>query len=93
LQQVQYSTHQAQVWSQAPPALTPEQLQAATAYTRTLSEADKVSDSEAKKIVDKAVLLFGVNLPSGRESPTFIQNVTQLTKEGFDTPDIPQESP
>jgi hypothetical protein len=31
--------------------------------------------------------LFGVNLPLGLESPTFIQNVTQLAKEGFDTPE------
>jgi hypothetical protein len=38
-------------------------------------------------IVDKATLLFGVNLPSGQESPTFIQNVTQLAKEGFDSPE------
>jgi hypothetical protein len=37
-------------------------------------------------IVNKAILLFGVNLPFGRESPTFIQNVTQLAKEGFDSP-------
>jgi len=29
---------------------------------------------------------FGINLPSGRESPAFIQNVTQLAKMGFDSP-------
>jgi hypothetical protein len=29
---------------------------------------------------------FGVNLPSGRESPAFIGNVTQLAKMGFDSP-------
>ena len=29
---------------------------------------------------------FGINLPSGRESPVFIQNVTQLAKMGFDSP-------
>ena len=38
-------------------------------------------------IVGKAKLLFGVALPLGKESPTFIQNVTQLAKEGFDTPE------
>jgi hypothetical protein len=30
--------------------------------------------------------LFGVDLPFGQESPTFIQNVTQLAKMGFDSP-------
>ena len=30
--------------------------------------------------------MFGINLPSGRESPAFIQNVTQLAKMGFDSP-------
>jgi hypothetical protein len=29
---------------------------------------------------------FSINLPSGRESPIFIQNVTQLAKMGFDSP-------
>jgi hypothetical protein len=29
---------------------------------------------------------FGINLPSGRESAAFIQNVTQLAKMGFDSP-------
>ena len=29
---------------------------------------------------------FGINLPSGVESPAFIQNVTQLAKMGFDSP-------
>jgi hypothetical protein len=29
---------------------------------------------------------FGINLPSGRESQAFIQNVTQLAKMGFDSP-------
>ena len=42
---------------------------------------------EQKLIVNKAILLFGVNLPPGHESPTFIQNVTQLAKEGFDSPE------
>jgi len=30
--------------------------------------------------------LFGINLPPGQESPAFIQNVTQLAKMGFDSP-------
>ena len=29
---------------------------------------------------------FGINLPFGRESSAFIQNVTQLAKMGFDSP-------
>jgi hypothetical protein len=29
---------------------------------------------------------FGINLPSGRESTAFIQNVTNLAKMGFDSP-------
>jgi hypothetical protein len=29
---------------------------------------------------------FGINLPYGVESPAFIQNVTQLAKMGFDSP-------
>jgi hypothetical protein len=39
-----------------------------------------------KLIVHKATPLFGVDLPFGRESPTFIQNVSQLAKMGFDSP-------
>jgi hypothetical protein len=38
-------------------------------------------------IVNKATPLFGVNLPLGLQSPIFIQNVTQLAKEGFDSPE------
>jgi hypothetical protein len=30
---------------------------------------------------------FGINLLSGRESPAFIQNVTQMAKMGFDSPE------
>ena len=43
---------------------------------------------EAQKalVVHKATPLFGVDLPFGRESPTFIQNVSQLAKMGFDSP-------
>lgn len=37
-------------------------------------------------VVHKATPLFGVDLPLGRESPTFIQNVSQLAKMGFDSP-------
>src|SRR6266568_1866496 len=39
-----------------------------------------------KLVVHKATPLFGVDLPFGRESPTFIQNVSQLAKMGFDSP-------
>jgi len=35
---------------------------------------------------DWAGPFFGINLPSGRESQAFIQNVTQLAKMGFDSP-------
>jgi hypothetical protein len=35
---------------------------------------------------NKAGPFFGINLPVGRESPTFIQNVTHLAKMGFDSP-------
>jgi len=34
----------------------------------------------------KVTPLFGINLSSGQESPAFIQNVTQLAKMGFDSP-------
>jgi hypothetical protein len=37
-------------------------------------------------IIQKATPLFGINLPPGQESPAFIQNVTQLAKMGFDSP-------
>jgi hypothetical protein len=36
-------------------------------------------------LVHKAGPLFGVDVPAGRESLTFIQNVTQLAKMGFDS--------
>ena len=36
---------------------------------------------------DWAGPFFGINLPSGRESPAFIQNVTQMAKMGFDSPE------
>jgi hypothetical protein len=61
-----------QVWSQAANAQLPPSPRPAPAAPAL--------------IVDKATLLFGVNLPSGHESQTFIQNVTQLAKEGFDSP-------
>ncbi|MFL6338332.1 MAG: hypothetical protein ACJ718_04360 [Nitrososphaeraceae archaeon] len=41
---------------------------------------------EAMKL-DWAAPFFGVNLPSGRESPAFVGNVTQLAKMGFDSPE------
>jgi hypothetical protein len=34
----------------------------------------------------KVTPLFGINLPPGHESTAFIQNVTQLAKMGFDSP-------
>jgi hypothetical protein len=42
--------------------------------------------SYIKLIVHKAIPLFGIDVPLGHESPTFIQNVTQLAKMGFDSP-------
>jgi hypothetical protein len=36
---------------------------------------------------DWAGPFFGINLPSGRESPAFIGNVTQLAQMGFDSPE------
>ena len=54
-------------------------------YERNLGQ-DPTEKERAAEIVNKAIPLFGVGLPSGRESPTFIQNVTQLAKEGFDSP-------
>jgi hypothetical protein len=39
----------------------------------------------AKAKADWAGPFFGINLPSGRESPAFIGNVTQLAKMGFDS--------
>ena len=46
----------------------------------------QISPPPQDEIVGKAKLLFGIDLPLGQESQTFIQNVTQLAKEGFDTP-------
>src|ERR1700739_1592620 len=69
------ATHQAQVWFQAN-ALTP------IPYTEPIEKK-----AYEVLIVNKAKLLFGVDLPFGRESPTFIQNVTQLAKMGFDSPE------
>ena len=37
--------------------------------------------------LDWAGPFFGINLPSGQESPAFIGNVTQLAKMGFDSPE------
>ena len=45
-----------------------------------------IAEKDLALIVNKTIPLLGVDLPSGRESPTFIQNVTQLAKEGFDSP-------
>jgi len=69
-----------QVWFQAANALTPEQR-------ATIAPPPEAYAVAKEKIVNKAKLLFGVDLPLGQESSTFIQNVTQLAKEGFDTPE------
>jgi len=45
----------------------------------------RIEISEAMKLT-KITPLFGINLHSGQESPAFIQNVTQLAKMGFDSP-------
>jgi hypothetical protein len=50
------------------------------------SQAANAQAPAKAQIVDKAIPLFGIDLPFGQESPTFIQNVTQLAKEGFDSP-------
>ncbi len=55
--------------------------------TVVLSSQAANAQEEIILILRKAIPLFGVDLPSGKESPTFIQNVTQLAKEGFDTPE------
>jgi hypothetical protein len=44
----------------------------------------RIEIPEAMKL-SKVTPLFGINLPSGEESPAFIQNVTQLAKMGFDS--------
>jgi len=44
-----------------------------------------VHAQESMKLT-KVTPLFGINLSSGQESPAFIQNVTQLAKMGFDSP-------
>jgi hypothetical protein len=45
----------------------------------------RIEIPEAMKLA-KVTPLFGINLPAGHESPAFIQNVTQLAKMGFDSP-------
>jgi hypothetical protein len=45
----------------------------------------RIEIPEAMKLT-KITPLFGINLPAGQESPAFIQNVTQLAKMGFDSP-------
>ena len=62
----------AQVWSRAANALTAAQQQVLV--------PEPIELKPAEEIVNKAIPLFGVDLPPGRESPTFIQNVTQLAK-------------
>jgi hypothetical protein len=45
----------------------------------------RIEIPEAMKLT-KITPLFGINLPSGQESPALIQNVTQLAKMSFDSP-------
>jgi len=59
----------------------------AQTVSQTAYEIPTVPYAYERLIVNKAIPLFGVSLPFGHESPTFIQNVTQLAKEGFDTPE------
>jgi hypothetical protein len=48
-------------------------------------DKNRIEIPEAMKLT-KVTPLFGINLPPGHESPAFIQNVTQLAKMGFDSP-------
>ena len=48
-------------------------------------EKYRIEIPEAMKLA-KVTPLFGINLPAGQESSAFIQNVTQLAKMGFDSP-------
>lgn len=63
-------------------------MSAITISVLPVNAIDDYVPPEALKmlIVHKATPLFGVDLPLGRESPTFIQNVSQLAKMGFDSP-------
>jgi len=58
----------------------------AQTVSQTAYEIPTVPYAYERLIVNKASPLFGVSLPFGHESPTFIQNVTQLAKMGFDSP-------
>jgi hypothetical protein len=57
-----------------------------TITTSVLPVNAQIPEPEAMKR-DWAGPFFGINLPSGRESPAFIGNVTQLAKMGFDSPE------
>ena len=58
-----------------------------TITTSVLSvNAQDIPQMPEKMKANYAGPFFGVNLPSGVESPAFIQNVTQLAKMGFDSP-------
>jgi hypothetical protein len=50
-----------------------------------LNAAAQLEATVKALLVHKATPLFGVDLPAGQQSPTFIQNVTQLAKMGFDS--------
>jgi hypothetical protein len=71
-----------EVWSQAANATT---CTGQCAAELQAMESQAKSEAYVKEIVNKAIPLFGIDLPLGKESPTFIQNVTQLAKEGFDS--------
>ena len=54
--------------------------------TISVLSVDAQDIHEAYMKLTKITPLFGINLPAGQESPAFIQNVTQLAKMGFDSP-------
>jgi hypothetical protein len=58
----------------------------ATSVLPVNAQIPHAQEIEAVAKKDWAGPFFGINLPSGRESPAFIGNVTQLAKMGFDSP-------
>jgi hypothetical protein len=57
-----------------------------TITTSVLPVSAQTYYREAREKANWAGPFFGINLPFGRESAAFIQNVTQLAKMGFDSP-------
>jgi len=58
-----------------------------TITTSVLSvNAQDIPQMPEKMKANYAGPFFGINLPYGVESPAFIQNVTQLAKMSFDSP-------